>query len=117
MEPRRLRRLPRAEVYGIEVPVAQGLRARLLGLALLHRERAGPGLLIPRCSSIHTFGMRFALDLVFLDGEGRPMRQVRGAPPFRFVSCRGAAEVLELPAGVYGPARRVWCPKTNKETT
>lgn len=97
--------------------MARGWRGRLLGLALLHRERAGPGLLIPRCSSVHTFGMRFALDLVFLDGEGRTLREVRGVPRSSVVSCRGAAEVLELPAGVYGPARRVWCPKTNKETT
>ncbi|MDQ2939138.1 MAG: DUF192 domain-containing protein, partial [Actinomycetota bacterium] len=85
MEPRRLRRLPRAEVYGIEVPVAQGLFARLLGLALLRRERAGPGLLIPRCSSVHTFGMRFALELVFFDREGRRLRYARGVAPFRVV--------------------------------
>ena len=101
MEPRRLRRLPRAEVHGIEVPVARGLRARLLGLALLRRERAGPGLLIPRCSSIHTFGMRFALDVVFLDDEGRTLREVRGVAASRLVSSRGAAAVLEMPAGVY----------------
>ena len=39
------------EVEGVEVPVAAGLGARLLGLAGLGRERAGPGLLIPGCSS------------------------------------------------------------------
>ena len=117
MEPHRFRHLPRVEVHGIEVPVARGLRARLLGLALLPRERGGPGLLIPRCSSVHTFGMRFAVDLVFLDGAGRPLRAVHGVPPFRVVSCRGAASVLETPAGVYGPVRRVLRPKTNKETT
>ena len=95
-----MRRLPRAEVHGIEVPVAQGLRARLLGLALLRRERAGPGLLIPCCSSIHTFGMRFALDIVFLDNEGRTLREVRGVARSRVVSCRGADTVLEMPTGV-----------------
>ena len=100
MEPRRLRRLPRVEVHGIEVPMAQGLRARLLGLAFLRRERAGPGLLIPRCGSIHTFGMRFALDVVFLDDEGRALRELRGVARFRVVSCRGAASVLETPACV-----------------
>ena len=117
MEPRRLRRLPRAEVHGIEVPVARGLRARLLGLALLRRERAGPGLLISRCSSIHTFGMRFALDVVFLDDEGRTLCELAGVPQSRVVSCRGAAAVLELPAGVYAPTSRVPLRETNKETT
>jgi uncharacterized protein YjbJ (UPF0337 family) len=74
---------------------------RLLGLALLHRERAGPGLLIPRCSGVHTFGMRFALDFLFLDEEGRVLRKVRGVPQSRVVSCRRAASVLEMPACVY----------------
>jgi uncharacterized membrane protein (UPF0127 family) len=97
MEPRRMRRLARVEVLGREVAVARGWRARQLGLALLRRERAGPGLLIPRCRSVHTFGMRFALDLVFLDDHGRPLHEVRGVAPFRIVSCRSAAAVLELP--------------------
>jgi uncharacterized protein len=105
MEPHRLRRLPRARMLGREVLVARGLRARLLGLALLHRERAGPGLLIPRCSSVHTMGMRFAVDLVFLDDHGLSLREVRGVRPFRFVACPGAAAVLEIPAYTRGRAR------------
>ena len=77
--------------------VAVGLRARLLGLALLGRGQAGAGLLIPHCKSVHTFGMRFALDIVFLDEEGRPLAVRRGVPPRRFASNRNAAAVLELP--------------------
>jgi len=80
------------------VPVATGFRARLLGLCGLRRERAGVGLLIPRCSSVHTFGMRFALDLVFLDRAGRPLSIHRAVPPRRLVWHRGAAAVLEIPA-------------------
>jgi uncharacterized membrane protein (UPF0127 family) len=116
MGPRRLRRLPRARVHGIEVPVARGLRARLLGLALLRRERAGPGLLIPCCSSVHTFGMRFALDLVFLDDQDRMLREVAGVARSRVVSCHGAAAVLETPAGVYSPAYRVLRPETERRS-
>jgi uncharacterized membrane protein (UPF0127 family) len=80
------------------VPVAGGFRARLLGLAGIAPERAGGGLLIPRCSSVHTFGMRFALDLFFLDHEGEPLAIRRAVPPWRFASCRGATAVLEIPA-------------------
>jgi uncharacterized protein len=117
MEPRRLRRLPRVEVRGIEVPVARGLRARLLGLALLRRERAGSGLLIPRCSSVHTFGMRFALDIVFLDRNNRPLRSVRCVRGWRVVSCRLAAAALETPAAgctrttrlIDAPRQRLGC--------
>ena len=79
-------------------PVADDLRSRLRGLSWRRREEAGPGLLIPRCSSVHTFGMRFPLDLHFLDAAGRPLSVRRGVPPRRIVWHRGAAAVLEVPA-------------------
>jgi uncharacterized protein len=96
--PRRLRRLRSTEVAGRRVPVADRPVARLLGLALLDRDRAGPGLLIPRCRTIHTFGMRFPIDVVFLDSSGEPISRRRAVPPCRVVVERRAASVLELPA-------------------
>jgi uncharacterized protein len=98
----RLDRLPRRAVLGREVPVATGLCARLLGLAFLGRERAGAGLLIPRCSSVHTFGMRFPLDLFFLDERGAVLSVHRNVRPRRLARHRHAAAVLELPAGQGG---------------
>lgn len=95
---KRLRRLPLATALGREVRLAAGGRARLLGLAHLDREEAGPGLLIPGCASVHTFGMRFALDLYFL-GEGGELVSVRRlVPPRRFAFCGRARAVLEIPA-------------------
>jgi uncharacterized membrane protein (UPF0127 family) len=94
----RLRRLPAVTVLGREVRVAKGPRARLLGLAYLDRADAGAGLLIPRCSSIHTFGMRFPLDLFFLGECGEVVAVRRRVPPRRLAFCRGARAVLELPA-------------------
>lgn len=96
--PRRFAGLERREVAGVRVPVASGLACRLLGLAHLDRERAGPGLLIPRCRSVHTFGMRFPLDIVFLDDAEREIRVVQAVPSCRAVAVRGAAAVLELPS-------------------
>jgi uncharacterized membrane protein (UPF0127 family) len=97
--PPRLRALPTVTIGGLEVAVAVGLRARLLGLSRLDREAAGPGLLIPRCASVHTFGMRFPLDLVFLDRRGRVLGTRRDVPPRRLIWAQtGAAAVLELPA-------------------
>ena len=98
----RLRRLPKDRVCGFTVAVAIGPRARLLGLAGLRSERAGEGLLIPRCASVHTFGMRFDLDLAFLDRAGNPLEVHRRLPPCRLVWCRGAAAVLEVPAYSWG---------------
>jgi uncharacterized protein len=94
----RLLALPRRSVLGVEVAVAANRRARLLGLAWIRRERAGGGLLIPRCASVHSFGMRFALDLFFLDATGRPLMVCRALPPRRLAWCRGAVAVLEIPS-------------------
>ncbi len=94
----RLRRLPQDRVCGFTVAVAADPRTRLLGLAGLRRERVGEGLLIPRCASVHTFGMRFDLDLAFLDSAGNPLEIHRRLPPCRLVWCRRAAAVLEVPA-------------------
>ena len=78
--------------------MAVGIRARLLGLAYMDRKEAGTGLLIPRCSSVHTFGMRFPLDLVFLDERGSPLAIHREVRPRRLVARRAATAVLELPS-------------------
>ncbi len=93
----RFESLPLHVVAGHEVSVAIGFRARLLGLALLDREEAGAGLLIPRCAAVHTFGMRFALDVYFLGPDDEVLAH-RPAPPRRFVAHKGARAVLEIPA-------------------
>lgn len=80
------------------VPVAKDFRTRLRGLAFRDRADAGPGLLIPRCASVHTFGMRFALDVYFLDGEGAAIAVRRAVPPRRILWQAGSSAVLEVPA-------------------
>jgi uncharacterized membrane protein (UPF0127 family) len=94
----RFRGLERTDLLGANVPVATTRVSRLLGLSMLSRERAGSGLLIPHCRGVHTFGMRFALDLVFLDEEGRVVELRREVPPGRLIRCPGATAVLELPS-------------------
>jgi uncharacterized membrane protein (UPF0127 family) len=82
----------------MEIRVARSPLARLLGLALRRRPPAH-ALLLPRCRSVHTFGMRFPLDLVWLDRDGRALRVDEGIPPRRARRCRTAVAVLEVPAG------------------
>ncbi|HSK17423.1 MAG TPA: DUF192 domain-containing protein [Gaiellaceae bacterium] len=77
-----------------ETPLAR-MRG-LLGRAGLAR---GEGLLLRPASSIHMWFMRFPIDAVFLDGEQRVLKVVPGLAPWRLAGCRGAREVLELPAG------------------
>ena len=102
----RYRRLGTTKVLGRDLPAASTLRARLLGLAFCDVEAAGPGLLIPRCRSIHTFGMRFYLDLVFLDGEGNPVARHGAVGPRRIVTCRRAVAVAEFVSGAGGEGWR-----------
>jgi uncharacterized membrane protein (UPF0127 family) len=98
----RLRCLPVARLLGGEIPVASNLRSRFLGLSYLDRARAGRGLLIPRCASVHTFGMRFALDVYFLGDAGELLAARPRTPARRVVSCRGAGMALEIPAAEGG---------------
>jgi hypothetical protein len=83
----------------MEILVARSRWLRLLGLALRERPPPGCALLIPRCRSVHTFGMRFALDLVWLGRDGRVLGVERGVRPLRVRSRRDAAAVLEVAAG------------------
>jgi uncharacterized protein len=80
------------------IPVAKNFRTRLRGLSFRDRVAAGQGLLIPRCASVHTFGMRFELDLYFLGRDGEVIAVRRRVPPRRVVWRRGARAVLEIPS-------------------
>jgi uncharacterized membrane protein (UPF0127 family) len=97
--PPRLARLPARPLGDLWIAEARGPRARALGLARLDALPPEWGLHIPRCRSVHTFGMRFALDLVWLDGEGHVVEVRPGVPRRRTVACRRARSVVELNAG------------------
>ena len=59
----------------------------------------GEGLWIVPCEAVHTFGMRFPIDLVYLS-RNRRVKKVRSAvPAWRVSACLTAQSVLELPAG------------------
>ena len=97
--PRRLTRLPLRPLGDLRLAEARGVRSRLLGLAGLDRLPPGYGLYIPHCRSVHTVGMRFAIDVVFLDAAGAVLDVARAVPPRRLVGRRGARAVVETAAG------------------
>jgi hypothetical protein len=76
--------------------VARRFGERLIGLSWSGRPRA-LALLIPRCRSVHTFGMRFPLDLYWLGPGGDVIRVDRGVRPWRIARCAEARAVVELP--------------------
>ena len=71
-------------------------RKGLLGRAMLS---AGEGLWIVPCESVHTFGMQFPIDLVYLDGDKRVKKVRNDVPPWRISACLSAYSVLELASG------------------
>jgi uncharacterized membrane protein (UPF0127 family) len=72
--------------------------ARLRGL-LGHRVPPPFALRLERCRCVHTFGMRFALDLHWLGADGATLRIDRAVAPSRVRACRRAVAVVEVPVG------------------
>ena len=73
---------------------------RLRGLLGTRRLDPGEGLWIKPSNQVHMFGMRYAIDVVFLDDAGRVLRVVHALQPNRISPrVKGATSVLELPAG------------------
>ena len=64
----------------------------------------GAGLVIAPSNSVHTFFMRFPLDVVFLDRDLKVVRVVHGLRPWRVAGARRAVAALELPAGAAAAA-------------
>lgn len=96
----RLDALPGRDLAGgRRVAEARTRAARLRGLARLDAIPAAAGLHIAPCRSVHTFSMRFALDLVWLGGDGRPVRVDRDVAPRRMRTCLRARSVVEVRAG------------------
>ena len=84
---------------GLRVHEARRAGERRRGLAGLDDLPPDRGLLLPRTRSVHTIGMRFALDLLWLDGDGALVRIDRGVPPRRMRGCMRARSVIEVRAG------------------
>ena len=84
-----------------EVTPAESVWARTRGLMLRGPLGEGEGLRIEPCGSIHMMFMRFAIDAVFYDRDGRVTKVARGVRPWIGIAFggRGARGVIELAKG------------------
>jgi uncharacterized membrane protein (UPF0127 family) len=73
--------------------------SRLRGLLGRSDLPAGQGILLRPSSSVHMMFMRFAIVVVFCDGDLRVLSVVAGLRPWRFAAKRGAKVTVELAAG------------------
>ena len=81
---------------------AHSRAARMKGLAKLDSMPESTALHIPKCWSVHTFTMRFPLDLIWLGRDGRVVRIDEAVPPRRLRTCVRARSVVEANAGTAG---------------
>jgi uncharacterized protein len=80
----------------LKVRVARSFVDRTKGYLGCKRICQSDGLLFPRCSSVHTFGMRTALDIIFLAKSGHILQLCEAVPAWQFRFLNGAWAVLEL---------------------
>lgn len=96
--------------YGLQIERSGQWLASLLEFALdsttrrrglLERERLewGTGLVIAPTQGIHTFGMRFPIDVVGVSREGRVVKVRESVQPQRVVLAWRAFAIVELPSG------------------
>lgn len=89
----------RGTLIGDGIDAAQTSAQRRTGLLKHRKLDDGGGLWIVPCEAVHTFFMKFAIDLIYLDRGHRVRATVRALPPWRFSMCLPAHSVLELPTG------------------
>lgn len=77
---------------------ATGLWERLVGLLGTDELGSDLGLVLEPCNSVHMFGMRYPIDVLFLDAAGRVLHIAEGLRPWRMTKVvRGARVAIELP--------------------
>jgi len=87
-------------VIAEKAKIAQNFRQRSIGLLNRKSLESGEALLIKPCNSIHTFFMRFPIDVAFLDKEGRVVSIVKNMAAWKLASCIfNGYMTLEMPIG------------------
>ena len=87
-------------ILGHRIGVADTMLTRFMGLMGRRSLAAGHGLLIRPSNGVHTFWMRFAIDVLLLDKEHRVLSAYGNLRPFSVTSINWkASSALELPPG------------------
>jgi uncharacterized protein len=91
--------VPRGFVIGDFIDVADTSSKRRTGLLKHKGLDRGQGLWIVPCEAVHTFGMKFTIDVLFLDKKRKVLKIRKDMVRRRMAICLFAHSVLELPAG------------------
>lgn len=95
----RVTNVTRNTILADAADVADTSEKRRRGLLKHTSLPKGEGLWISPCEAVHTFFMKFPIDLIYLDKK-KKVRKIRpNVPKWRISACLSARSVLELPAG------------------
>jgi len=92
---------------------------RMRGLLFRKKLMPDQGLWIEPCPSVHTIGMRYSIDVVFIDEAGLVLKVVNNLSPMRMAMCKNAVASLELLAGmankfnIHSGQKLMWSKKEN----
>ena len=89
----------RQTVVARKLRIADNFFSRLRGLLGTRELPAGEGLLIRPCHSIHMFGMKYGIDVLFVDRQDQVIETITALMPGKTAACPGAEYVVELPCG------------------
>ena len=95
----------RGTVLAEAADVADTSAKRRKGLLKHSSLERGEGLWIAPCESVHSFGMKFAIDVVYLDRKKKVRKTRKRMVPWRMSACLTAHSVLELPVGMIEASR------------
>lgn len=102
--PHSLQNVRSGRMVARQVELAVDSETRRRGLLGRDRLDEGAALVIAPCSAIHTFFMRFAIDVIFVARDGRVLKTCVGVVRSRIAFSVGAFAVIELPVGAIAQA-------------
>lgn len=95
-----IRNLTRNTILAEKVVFARDFKSRLVGLIGRHSLNTMTAMVFPRCSAIHTFFMRFAIDVLFIDDKNKVVGKIENMLPYRISPLFFRAKTcIEIPAG------------------
>jgi len=95
----RLRNARTGSLLADRIDLAADRKSRRRGLLGRDRLDAGHALVIAPCRGVHTFFMRFAIDVLFVRSDGRVVKCAREVPRWRIAVALAAHAAIELPGG------------------
>jgi len=96
----RIRNLIRGTILATDAGVADTSAKRNTGLLRHKSLPRGEALFITPCEGVHTVGMKFPIDVLFLSRQRTVVKITEAMKPWRISLCLRAHSVLELPAGM-----------------